>query len=70
MKGVEQALEMILNGRLTCPVCGVGWPVTKRTDLTILAQVFGDHIEQHKRISAARPKTTLDYKARTVSSGG
>ena len=59
---VEQALDMVRNGRITCPICGCGWTVTKQTDQTILAQAIEHHVQEHNRIRAERPSEKDDAK--------
>jgi hypothetical protein len=61
-----QTLEMILKGRVTCPACGCSWLVTKRTNLTLVADAFAAHVKGHQWIKAERPKEIVGYKERTV----
>jgi hypothetical protein len=66
MQSVEQTLEMILKGRVTCPACGCSWLVTKRTNMTLVAEAFAAHVRGHRRIKAERPTEPKGYRSRTM----
>jgi len=59
---VEQALDMVRNERLVCPICG--WTITTRTDPTILAEAVDAHVREHQRIKAEPPSEKDESKPR------
>jgi hypothetical protein len=52
---VEQAMDMVRNERLVCPICG--WSITTRTDPTILAEAVDAHVREHQRLKG---RTTFE----------
>ena len=57
---VEQALDMVRNERLVCPICG--WTITTRTDPTILAEAVDAHVREHQ--TAEQPSKKDESKPR------
>jgi DNA invertase Pin-like site-specific DNA recombinase len=46
--------------------CGCSWLVTKRTNLTLVADAFAAHVKGHQRIKAERPSEPKGYRSRMV----
>jgi len=69
MRGNDMTRRMqgIVNGRrVECQICGAGWRITKATDLAILEAAVTNHLQEHEKIKAERPKEPEAYRGRMM----
>jgi hypothetical protein len=52
---LDPVLEALRKGRLECPWCGAGWPLSI-DNIEAMAVTFAAHMAEHYRISAQRTR--------------
>ena len=64
---MTRRMQGIVNGRrVECQICGAGWRITKATDLAILEAAVTNHLQEHEKIKAERPKEPEAYRGRMM----
>jgi hypothetical protein len=64
---IQNTLKIIRDRRVECPICKAGWPITKATNLQVLADAVEAHMREHKRIKAEKPSEKDESKPRRVA---